>query len=247
MPSRKQTNLLIGLLLAGLLLLGLISIYALTRPQRDIPRADVAPAASPPSGFSFFDVHRQSVLSRSLRQALAGQLGPDAIVSRGPIDLIVIDPAYTQNHFPEIYRYHTALNPASGGRREHAITTLTYRRAQQQGLPFKVIRLVFAQDTGNPLYLVIEPTDDDPELFATLQTKYGPPSTVTGDQGGDQALIWKKPDEILAGVSIRRRGGRIDRQVHYYFLTNIGDLVAKEQAAAEARRRQTDRATERAF
>jgi hypothetical protein len=247
MPSRKQTNLLIGSLLAGLLVLILISVYVLTRPQREISRSEAAPAAPTASGFSFFDVHRQTVLSRSLRQTLADQLGRDAIARRGLIDLIVIDAAFTQTHFPELYRYHSALNPAGGGRRKHAITTLTYRRAQQQGLPFKLIRLVFAQDTGNPLYLVIEPADEDSDLFDALGAKYGAPGVVTGDQEGDRALIWKKPDEILAGVSIRRRGGRIDRQVRYYFLSNIKELVAKERAAEEARRRQTDKATQRAF
>ena len=60
-------------------------------------------------------------------------------------------------------------------------------------------------------------------------------------------MIWRRPDEILAGVSIRRRGGRIDRQLHFFFLKNIEDRVKQDHEAAEARRRQADKASRQAF
>jgi hypothetical protein len=247
MSSRAQTKLLIGCLLGGLLVLLLILTYTLTRPQRDVPRRVAAPAAPPPEGFSFFDVHRQTVLSRALRQRLTDQLGPDAIARRGPIDLTVIDPEFTRTHFPEVYRLHQALNPAFGGRREHAITTLTYHRAQQQGVPFRRVRFIFDQVTGHPLYLVVALAGEDPGLFDTLQTKYGSPVAVGGGQEGDRALIWRRPDEILTGISIRRRGGRIERQLRFIFLANIEALVAREQAAAEVERRRAAEAKQQAF
>ena len=247
MPLSRQSKVLMGCLLSGLLALMLISVFALTRPQRDIPRNEAAQAETAPAGFSFFDIRSDTILSRRLRENLADQLGPDAIARRDLIDLVIIDEAFTQTHFPQIYNYHRDLNPAFGVRREHAVTTLTYRRARLEGLPFKLIRLVFDQRTGNPLYLIVEPTGNDPGLFATLEDKWGVPTRHDGSREGNHALVWRKPDEILAGVSIRRRGGRIERQVRIYFMANIGDLVEQVRAANEAQRRQTDKAKQRAF
>ncbi len=247
MPLSRQSKVLMGCLLSGLLALMLISVYALTRPHRDIARNEDAAVETTPAGFSFFDIRSDTILSRSLRENLADQLGPDAIARRGLIDLLILEAAFTQTHFPQIYRYHQALNPAFGVRREHAVTTLTYRRARLEGLPFKLIRLVFDQRTGKPLYLVIEPSGDDPGLFATLEGKWGAPARFDGSREGNHALAWRKPDELLAGVSIRRRGGRIERQVRIYFMANIGELVAQVHAATEAQRRQTDKAKKRAF
>ena len=247
MPLSRQSKLLMGCLLSGLLALMLISVYALTRPHRDIPRNEAASAENAPDGFSFFDIRSDTVLSRSLRANLADQLGPDAIARRGLIDLVVLDAAFTQTHFPQIYRYHQAFNPAFGVRREHAVTTLTYRRARLQGLPFKLIRLVFDQHSGKPLYLVVEPSGQDPGLFTTLEGKWGAPARLDGSREGNHVLAWRKPDEILTGVSIRRRGGRIERQVRIYFMANIGGLVEQVHAATEDQRRRTDKAKQRAF
>ncbi len=247
MPLSRQSKFLIGGLFIGLLILMLTSIFALTRTKREIARTEAMPAASAPAGFSFFDIHSETVLSRELRKRLADQLGPDAISRRGPIDLVLFSAAFTRDHFPEIHRYHQALNPVSGARREHAVTTLTYRRSRLKGLPFGFIRFVFYEETGKPLYLVVEPADDDPELFTTLQAKWGEPERLDGSREGDQVLVWRHPDEILCGVSIRRRGGRIERQLRFFFMNNIGHLVAMEQAAEEDRRRQADKATQRAF
>lgn len=247
MLSTNKRRVLIGALLAAVIVLILVLVLALTRPQRDIPRSAGTPGETAGTGFNFYTVQRDSVLSRNLRQSLEGQLGQDAISRRAPIDLTVIDLEFTQTAFPEIHRFHMALNPAFGGRREHAVTTLTYRRAEQKGIPFRFIKLVFAQDTGRPLYIVIEPSDDDPTLFDTLSAKHGSPTTVNGAREGDAVLIWRQPDEILAGVSIRRRGGRIDRQLRFYFMANIRKLVEQERAAAEKQRRQADKASRRAF
>ena len=247
MPLSRQNKILMTCLLAGLLVLMLTSIIALTRSKRDITRSEGVPTDAAPAGFSFFDIQAETILSRALREELADQLGPDAISRRGLIDLVLINTAFTQTHFPEIHRYQQALNPVPGGRREYAVTTLTYRRAHLKGLPFRLIHLVFYQKTGKPLYLVVESAANDPELFATLQAKWGQPERFEGSREGDYALVWRKPDELLCGVSIRRRGGRIERQLRFYFMANIGDLVAQERADEEARRRQTDKAKQRAF
>lgn len=247
MLASNKRKIVIGGLLAAAIILILTLVLALTRPQREVPRSTAAPVEPAGGGFSFYTVHGDTVLTRRLREALEDQLGKDAISHRGPIDLTIINPAYTQTRFPEIHRYHMALNPVFEGRREHAVTTLTYRRAQAKGVPFRFIKFVFAQDPGKPLYIVIEPSDNDPDIFDRLTTKYGPPTLVNTSQEGDSARVWRQPDEILAGVSIRRRGGRIDRELRFYFMANIRQLVAQEQAAAEKQRRQTDKASRQAF
>lgn len=247
MPSPNQRKVLIACLLVGLLVLLGLSFFALTRSQREVPRTANELSESSRAGFNFYGINRDTVLNRNLRQTLAQQLGYDAITHRAPLDLIVVDPEFTRMHLPRIHRNHLALNPAFGGRREHAVTMLTYRRAQQKGAPFKYIELVFDQDTGKPLYLVIEPVGSDPRIYDTLRTKYGPPTAMQTSPEGDQVMIWEKPEEILAGVSIRRRGGRIDRQLRFYFLTNIEHRVMQEREAAEARRQQADKASRRAF
>ena len=249
MPSPNQLKVLIGCLLAGLFVLLSLSIFSLTRSQREIHRSetDAEGPQSDAAGFNFYGISHDTVLSRHLRQALAQQLGYDAITHRAPLDFTIIDPEFTRNILPRVHRNHVALNPAFGGRREHTVTVLTYRRAQQKGAPFKYIKLVFDQQTGKPLHLVVQPADDDPGIFAALQTKYGPPTTVKPSQDGDEVMIWRRRHEILAGVSIRRRGGRIDRQLHFFFLANIEHRVMQEREAAEARRRDADSASRRAF
>jgi hypothetical protein len=247
MPLSRQSKILMVCLSIGLLILMLASIYALTRTKRDVARSETVPPATPPAGFSFYDIHSETILSRGLRERLVDRLGPDAISRRGPIDLVLINAAFTRTHFPDIHRFHQALNPVPGARREHAVTTLTYRRSRLKGLPFRFVRFVFFQETGKPLYLVVEPSDDDPDLFATLQAKWGQPERFEGAREGDMALVWRNPDEILCGVSIRRRGGRIERQLRFYFIKNIKHVIAQEQAADEAQRREADKATRRAF
>lgn len=247
MPSPNQLKVLIGCLLAGLLVLLSLSLFSLTRSQREIHRSETDAAGPDAAGFNFYGISHDTVLSRNLRQALAQQLGYDAITHRAPLDFTIIDPEFTRTILPRVHRNHVALNPAFGGRREHAVTVLTYRRAQQKGAPFKYIKLVFDQQTGKPLHLVVQPADDDPGIFATLQTKYGPPTAVKHSQDGDEVMIWSRPNETLAGVSIRRRGGRIDRQLHFFFLANIEHRVMQEREAAETRRRQADTASRRAF
>ena len=247
MPLSNQLKILIGCLLAGLLLLISLSIYSLTRSQREIQRSEADVAASDAAGFNFYGISRNTVLNRQLRRTLEQQLGYDAIIHRAPLDLIIIDSEFTRIHLPRLHQYHKALNPAFGGRREHAVTVLTYRRAQQKGAPFNYIKLVFDQQTGKPLYLVVQPADDDPDIFDALQSKYGPPTSVQHTSDGDQVMIWHKPNETLAGVSIRRRGGRIDRQIHFFFLTNVEQRVMQERKAAEDRRRQADKASRQAF
>lgn len=247
MPSPKQMKTIIGCLLAGLLVLLSLSIFSLTRSQREIQRSEADAVETGATGFNFYGISRDTVLNRNLRQSLEQQLGYDAITHRAPLDLTIIDPEFTRAILPRVHRNHVALNPAFGGRREHAVTVLTYRRAQQKGAPFRYIKLVFDQQTGKPLHLVIQPADDDQGIFDALQTKYGPPTSVKHSRDGDEVMIWRKPDETLAGVSIRRRGGRIDRQLHFFFLTNIEHRVMQEREAAEARRRQADKASRRAF
>ena len=247
MTPTRQRHLLFALLAAGLLLVIIATIIALTRSQRDIQIAAPADPSLSPSGFTFFDVDRATVLDRSLRKKLADTLGSDAIAHATPIDLTIVGPHFLRDHLPVLDTLNQRLNPAMGGRREHDTTRLTYHRAERHNMPFRYIELVFSNRNGRPLYFIINPTEDFADSIATLASKYGPPRIIPTENGDAPVRIWEQAGDILVGTSFTRRNGRLAQELRIYFVDNLNQLVASEDQALKQQESNTRKAGERAF
>jgi len=248
MTPSQQRYLILGILAAGVLILATVVVIALTRSQRDIPHAqpaEVSPATA--EGFTFFDVHRTTVLTRSLRRSLSQTLGADAIAHTNPIDLTVVNPDFFRSYLSELHQLNQRLNPPLGERREHDTTRLTYHRAQRQNMPFRYVELVFSNRSGLPLYFTINPSEDFAASIAALKSKHGEPRTVTLDTQTAPVLIWEQEGDILVASTFPRKSGRTSQELRIYFVNNLKQFVESE---AQARARQdsgTREAVKRAF
>lgn len=228
MTPRQQRHLLMILLAAGLLIILIITAIALTRARRDIQIATPAEELVSPQGFTFFDLHRATVLNRDLRRKLSQTLGSDAIAHATPIDLTIVDREFFKTHLPDLDDIHQHLNPPLGERREHDTTRLTYHRAQTRQMPFRFIELVFSNRTGRPLYFSIHPSADFGDSIATLTAKYGPPRIVQTAGRAEPVRIWKNDGDILVATVYRRRSGRLSQEMRIYFVDNLRQYLENE-------------------
>lgn len=247
MTPRQQRYLLMILLAAGLLIILMTTFFALTRTQRDIQIATPAEETSPPNGFTFFDLHRATVLNRDLRRNLSQTLGSDAIAHATPIDLTMIDREFFKTHLPVLDGIHQRLNPPLAGRREHDTTRLTYHRAQTRQMPFRFIELVFSNRTGRPLYFTIHPSADFGDSIATLTSKYGPPRVVETGERSAPVYIWKQGRDILVATVYRRRSGRLSQEMRIYFVDNLEQYLENEALKRQQEAASTSNPGRRAF
>ena len=247
MTPSQQRNLIIALLAVGSLIVVIFTVIALTRSQRDIRIAAPAEGALPSGGFTFFDLNRTTVLNRELRQTLSNMLGSDAIAQATPIDLTVVNQEFLQTHLPVLDTLNQSLNPAMGERREHDTIRLTYHRAEQHKMPFRYVELVFSNITGQPLYFIINPTDDFADSIATLTAKYGPPRIMQTEKKDASVRLWEQDGDILVATTFPRRNGRMSQELRIYFVANLKQLVESEVQALRRQDSTTRQAGERAF
>lgn len=247
MTPSQQRNLILALLAAGAVILVIATVITLTRTRRDIPVAAAPDNPLPPGGFTFFDIDRTTVLTRELRKSLSETLGSDAIAHSTPLDLTVVDAAFLQTHLPEIAELNRGLNPPRGGRQEHDTTRLAYHRAERHQMPFRYIELVFSNLNGQPLFFIIQPTEDFAESIDALTAKYGPPSRIDSDELRFPVRIWEKDGDYLVATTIVRRNGRLTQELRIYFMDNLRLLLESEEQARRREDRHTRKAGERAF
>lgn len=247
MTPSQQRNLIIVLLATGSLIVVLFTVIALTRSQRDIQIATPADGKLSSGGFTFFDLDRTTVLNRGLRKTLSKMLGSDAIAHATPIDLTVVNQRFLQTHLAVLDTLNQRLNPAMGERREHDTTRLTYHRAEQHKMPFRYIELVFSNITGQPLYFIINPTDDLADSIDTLTNKYGPPHVVNAESMASPVRIWQQDSDLLVATAFPRRNGRMSQELRIYFVDNLKQLVRHEDQVLSQQDSSTRRAGERAF
>ena len=145
-------------------------------------------------GFTFFDIHHDTIYTKSLRERLVGTLSSDAIEYRSVIILEIVEEGFLQQHFPRIDELNQRLNYPAGERVEHPTIKLMYRWATRKALPFSYVELMFSQDSRKPLYVKIESARDISNIVDSLSEKYGPPTMKQLDSGrGRNTLLGKKP------------------------------------------------------
>jgi hypothetical protein len=182
------------------------------------------------AGFTFFQLHRDTKLTKSVREELKERLGADAIETKTIIDLII--PARAEDifktYFPELTELNKALNYLPEERVEHDTTRLIFRYARKKGLPFDNVRLLFDNKTQLPLFFSIKAKSDGTELIKKLQTKYGPSQDIDWKLQAGKTLFWKQDDNLLLATLTQNRIGAPEHYLGFYFINNINALINLE-------------------
>jgi hypothetical protein len=187
----------------------------------------------PSDSFTFFDLSRQSTLSKSVRNDLKQRLGRDAIEHRGIIDLDINFYGFLKKYFPSLYELNQNLNFPPGERIEHNTVKLMYRYARQVNIPFDHVELVFSNYSQHPLLFRINFQKDEANIIETLKTKYGEPLRIDWKDKNGQSMYWKKDNDVLIVSLVPDQFGNPEYQIRIYFVENIKALLAAESAEKE--------------
>jgi hypothetical protein len=208
---------------------------------------DAEQAPPPTTGFAFFDVGAETVLTPSVREHLSGQLGSGAVTGKGIVDLEVNYPGFLRDHFPELGRLNRDLNDPPMERVEHDITRLMYRYARLKNKPFYYVELVFSNHNGKPLFIKVNAKRDGPAIIDQLVQKYGEPETVDWQESEGKTLYWRKNGDVLTMSVAPNRIGEPEYRIAIYYAGNLKQMIEEEKKAAEAREEALKRAGKKAF
>jgi hypothetical protein len=166
----------------------------------------------PSDSFTFFDLSRQSILSKSVRNDLKQRLGRDAIEHRGMIDLDINFYGFLKKYFPALYE----LN-----------------RTRKENIPFDHVELVFSNYSQHPLLFRINFQKDEANIIEKLKTKYGQPLRIDWNDKNGQSMYWEKNNDVLIVSLVPDQFGNPEYQIRIYFVENIKVLLATESAEKE--------------
>ena len=201
----------------------------------------------PPSGFAFFDVGADTILTGSVRKHLIEQLGSEAFTGKGIVDLEVNYPGFLRDYFPDLQRLNEILNYPPMERVEHDITRLMYRYALQKNQPFHYVELVFYNRSGKPLFIKVDAKSDGPAIIDQLKQKYGKPQAIAWQGSEGNTLYWRENRDLLTLSVAPNRMGEPEYHIAIYYVGNLDQMIEDEKKAAEARKEALKRAGEKAF
>jgi hypothetical protein len=190
-------------------------------------------AQTPSDSFTFFDLGKQSKLSKSVRNDLNQKLGRDAIERRSIIDLDINFYGFLKKYFPSLYELNQNLNFPPGERIEHNTVKLMYRYTRKKNLPFDYVELVFSNFSQHPLLFRINFQKDEANIIQTLNTKYGQPQHIDWKDRNGESMYWEKNDDLLIVSLVPDQFGNPEYQIRIYFVENIKALIAAERAEKE--------------
>jgi hypothetical protein len=204
-------------------------------------------AGVPSDSFTFFDLGRQSTLSKSVRNDLNQRLGSDAIAHRSIIDLNINYYGFLKRYFPSLFELNKNLNSPPRERIEHNTVTLMYRYARKENIPFDYVELVFSNYSKHPLLFRINFEKDEANIIETLKTKYGEPLRIDWKHKNGQSMYWEKNNDLLIVSLVPDQFGNPQYQIRIYFVENIKTLLATERAEREKAESQRARSGKTAF
>ena len=183
------------------------------------------------SGFTFFDLDRNTPLTKTIREELGKKLGSDALETKTTIDLIFPSRAHAifQAHLPEVIALNKALNPLPEERFEHDTTRLVFRYARKRGLPFDKVHLLFDNSSKLPLFFSIRAKGDGTELIDKLKIKYGEPKEINWQSKAGKTFYWKQENDLLVVTLTQNRIGSPEHYLGFYFIPNIDRLIELER------------------
>jgi hypothetical protein len=200
-----------------------------------------------PETFTFFELGRNSALSKQIRKDLGNKLGRDAIQRRNILELEINYPGFLKAYFPDINKLNQKLNFPPGERVDHNTTKLMYRYAQKQNTPFDYVELIFSNYTLGPLVFKILFQKDESNIFDALESKYGPPKSIKWDNENGSSFYWIKHNDVLTASLVPNQFGDPEYQIVIYFTENLNELVSTEQAEKEEREQQKANSGKSAF
>ena len=197
--------------------------------------------------FTFFDLGKNSRLSKSIRNDLRQRLGRDAIEGRGIIDLEINYYGFLDQYFSSLNELNRQLNPPPGERIEHNIVKLMYRYARKANLPFDYVELLFSNYSQHPLLFRINFKKDEANIVQTLKSKYDDPRLIDWKNKGGQSMYWDKNNDILVVSLVPDQFGNPEYQISIFFVENIKALLKTESAEKEKQERQRAKSGKTAF
>lgn len=228
-------------LVMGLMLLMFPSCGEKKEPAKD-PRAQAQS-----DSFTFFDLGKNSRLSKSIRNDLRQRLGRDAIEGRGIIDLEINYYGFLDQYFSSLNELNRQLNSPPGERIEHNIVKLMYRYARKENLPFDYVELLFSNYSQLPLLFRINFKKDEANIVQTLKSKYGDPRLIDWKNKGGQSTYWDKNNDILIVSLVPDQFGNLEYQISIFFVENIKALLKTESAEKERQESQRAKSGKTAF
>jgi hypothetical protein len=198
-------------------------------------------------GFAFFDLGANSRYSSAVRRKLGEKLGSDAISRQNVIDLTIDSNAFFEKHFPHLFELNRQLNLPEGERIEHNTTKLMYRYARLKETPFNDITLYFSNDTGKPLFFKISAGPDAAAIVETIKKKYGTPEQFQWQDKDGQTIFWKDHKDFFVVSSTKDRLGNPEYLFCIYYVKNLEEMLAMENARNLSEQERIREAGESAF
>jgi hypothetical protein len=197
--------------------------------------------------FTFFDLGKNSRLSKSIRNDLRQRLGRDAIEGRGIIDLEINYYGFLDQYFSSLNELNRQLNTPPGERIEHNIVKLMYRYARKANLPFDYVELLFSNYSQHPLLFRINFKKDEANIVQALKSKYGDPRRIDWKNKGGQSMYWDKNNDILVVSLVPDQFGNPEYQISIFFVENIKALLKTENDEKERQESQRAKSGKTAF
>ena len=228
------------------LVTGLAFLLFFSCGEKNEPAKDPGARAQSES-FTFFDLGKNSKLSKSIRSDLRQRLGRYAIEGRGIVDLEINYYGFLEQYFSSLNELNQALNSPAGERIEHNIVKLMFRYARKENLPFDYVELLFSNYSQHPLLFRINFKQDEANIVETLKSKYGAPRPIDWKNRGGQSMYWKKVNDILILSLVPDQFGNPGYQIRIFFVDNIKSLLAIESAEREKQKGQRAKSGKTAF
>lgn len=228
------------------LVMGLTFLLFFSCGEKKEPASDQRAQAQTDS-FTFFDLGKNSKLSKSIRSDLRQRLGRDAIEGRGIIDLEINYYGFLEQYFSSLNELNRELNYPAGERIEHNIVKLMFRYARKKNLPFDHVELLFSNYSQLPLLFRINFKKDEANIVQTLKSKYGDPRPIDWKNRGGQSMYWKKDKDILILSLVPDQFGNPEYQIRIFFVENIKALLTTESAEKEKQKSQRAKSGKKAF
>jgi hypothetical protein len=226
--------------------MGLMFLLFLSCGEKKEPAKDQRVQVQSDS-FTFFDLGKNSKLSKSIRSDLRQRLGRDAIEGRGIIDLEINYYGFLEQHFSSLHELNRELNSPAGERIEHNIVKIMFRYARKKNLPFDHVELLFSNYSQLPLLFRINFKKDEANIVQTLKSKYGNPRPIDWKNKGGQSMYWDKANDILIVSLVPDQFGNPEYQIRIFFVENIKAQLATESAEKEKRKSQRAKSGKTAF
>lgn len=242
MTIQRQKSTSCTSVLLGLLWLILTVVVACSSEEQIEPPQKVSP-----EGFTFFDIHQNTIYSEALRDRLAETLSSDAVEYRSVINLEIVQKGFLQEHFPRIAELNRRLNHPAGERVEHPTIKLMYRWAARKNLPFSYVELLFSQDTRKPLYVKIESTLDISDIVDALSEKYGSPTVLDLQQGRGEIRYWENNRNVFLAAILSRRNERPLYRMMIYYADNLDEFISAQEKKRRQMREKREREGRSAF